>query len=120
MHVQPRLIVHRLTRTHEGDPVERSRRAADVLDERASDVVEHILDRRIGRQIRQTLLRRRKAARHIQTVIPVSGPRVHRRQIILLCHNRGDDCIHRIPYICHLHRPIFPEMKEEPINSAIP
>ena len=106
-HVKPRIGIHRLARPHERDAVQGTRRAADVLDERASDQPEHVAERGVGRQLRETILGFAKTARHVQPVITVPGFRIHRREVVLLRHNRGDDRIHRITNICHLRHTIF-------------
>ena len=107
VYIEPCFVIDRLARTHKGDPVERTCRTADILDECASNVVEHFPDGRVRRQLGEALLCRRKPTRHVQTVIPISGLCVHRCKVVLLRHNCGDDRIHRIPNICHLIAPTF-------------
>ena len=64
-------------------------------------MVEHLCKRRIRRQFGKALLRRRKTACHVESVIAVPSLCVHRREIVFLRHDRSDDRIHCITYVCH-------------------
>ena len=107
-HVEPRLSVHSLAGTHECNAVERTCSAADILDERAPDMMKHILYRRITGQLREPLLRSGESPRHIESVVSIPCLCVQCRQIIFLRHNCGNDRIHRITNICHLRHTSFP------------